>query len=216
MTTKPKQQREPVSLEQRREPIQARAQASRARILAVAGELLEEVGIDDFNTNLLAERAGVLIRTVYRYFPNKFAVIATLGEEMIARWGDWMGPHIAEIAHPDSDLERAFREMLEAWLKMLTEEKGGRAIMQAVGAVPQLRELDNALFTQVVARYQAAISTRFSAPAETSAIASNLIVSAIYGVADCYFRVPSQIRPTMPVEAAKMVAGHLRKVVGDA
>ncbi len=215
MTTTPKKQPPTVSLQQRREPIQARAQASRDRIIEVAAELLEEVGVDDFNTNLLAERAGVLIRTVYRYFPNKFAVIATLGEEMLARWSERLSLDIEKIARPDCDLERAVREMLEGWIIMLTKEKGGLAIMQAVGAVPQLREIDSALFTQLVARYEVAITSRFSVPAHRSAIISNVIVSATYGMADCYFRVPSDVRTSMPSEVARMIAAHLRAEFGE-
>lgn len=210
MTKNGKRQPVAIPLEQRREPIQARAQASVNRILVAAAELLEEVGIDDFNTNLLAQRTGVLIRTVYRYFPNKFSIIATLGEEMFTRWEEWLAPRIEELSRPDRDLAEVLRITLEGWLTLVANETGGRAIMQAVGAVPHLRELDRALFTRVVARYKAAIADRFSASDQQAEIVSNLIVSAIYGVVDCYFRIPVGVRTLMPGEISLMIADHLQ------
>ena len=57
-------------------PTQARSRETFEKILATAVELLDELGWDGFNTNLLAERAGVRVSAVYRYFPNKEAVLA--------------------------------------------------------------------------------------------------------------------------------------------
>jgi hypothetical protein len=54
----------------RARPQQARSQATVERLLQVSAELLEEVGVNGFNTNLLAQRAGVAVRAIYRYFPS--------------------------------------------------------------------------------------------------------------------------------------------------
>ena len=64
-----------TDLAQRLAPRQARSRATIEHVLEVSAELLEEVGLDGFNTNLLAQRAGVGTRAIYRYFPNKFAII---------------------------------------------------------------------------------------------------------------------------------------------
>jgi AcrR family transcriptional regulator len=66
------------SLERRRIPVQRRAQLSVQRILDATGILLEEVGLERLTTELIAERAGVNVATVYKYFPNKHAVLAEL------------------------------------------------------------------------------------------------------------------------------------------
>ena len=52
------------------------------RILSATGGLLDEVGFDGVSTLSIAERAGVNIATVYRYFPNKFAVMRALAERL--------------------------------------------------------------------------------------------------------------------------------------
>ena len=79
-------------------PRQARARETVARILDTAAVLLDEVGVDDFNTNLLAERAGVRVRTVYRYFPNKSAVILALAERVVSEWDAWALDELARFA----------------------------------------------------------------------------------------------------------------------
>lgn len=47
-------------------------------ILEAAAQLLEGVGESGFNTNAVAKRAGVSIGTLYRYFPDKQAIIIAL------------------------------------------------------------------------------------------------------------------------------------------
>ena len=59
-------------------PRQARAKASVEAILEAAAQLLESGGEAGFNTNAVAERAGVSIGTLYRYFPDKRAILAAL------------------------------------------------------------------------------------------------------------------------------------------
>lgn len=62
----------------RRIPIQPRAQATVDVILEAAIQLLESDGEPGFNTNALALRAGISIGTLYRYFPDKRAILLAL------------------------------------------------------------------------------------------------------------------------------------------
>lgn len=197
-------------LQQRRMPVQARAQISRDRILEVASELLDEVGIDDFNTNLLAERAGVRVRTVYRYFPNKFSVIATIGEDMFERWKTWNADFFEEIARPGSDWTKALQAMLDGWIDRLASEKGARALLQALGAIPQLRDLDIAAYASLVQDFEDAIRRRIPDTEQDLSVLSHVITSSVYGLIDCYFRSPDGVRQLMAAELAEMIAGRLR------
>jgi len=43
-------------------------------IVTAAEQVLEEQGLEGFSTNRVAEVAGVSIGSLYRYFPNKFAL----------------------------------------------------------------------------------------------------------------------------------------------
>lgn len=47
-------------------------------ILEAAARILEERGLEGFNTNAVAERAGASIGSLYQYFPNKDALLVAL------------------------------------------------------------------------------------------------------------------------------------------
>ena len=61
---------------QRRKPRQARSRATWEAIVEAAAQILERRGPTAFNTNEVAERAGVSIGTLYQYFEDKHAILA--------------------------------------------------------------------------------------------------------------------------------------------
>ena len=65
-------------LKPRKLPRQARAEHTVAAILEAAALVLEAHGMDGFNTNLVAQRAGVSIGSLYQYFPGKDALVVAL------------------------------------------------------------------------------------------------------------------------------------------
>lgn len=68
----------PPRLIQRKQPRQARSIATVDDILEAAARILEERGLDAYNTNAVAERAGVSVGSLYQYFPSKDALTAAL------------------------------------------------------------------------------------------------------------------------------------------
>ncbi|GGS01540.1 hypothetical protein GCM10010252_45210 [Streptomyces aureoverticillatus] len=58
----------------RRVPVQRRSAERLTRILDACADLLDETGYEDLTTRLVAERAGVPIGSVYRFFGNKRAL----------------------------------------------------------------------------------------------------------------------------------------------
>jgi AcrR family transcriptional regulator len=96
----------------RKTPRQARAQATVAAILEAAAQLIEREGEAGFNTNALAERAGVSIGTLYRYFPDKRAILLALArrekaihDALVAEQAKGGQP---ETLAPDRAMIRAF------------------------------------------------------------------------------------------------------------
>lgn len=59
-------------------PRQGRSRAVVDAILEAAAQLLEQEGEAGFNTNVVAERAGVSIGSLYRYFADKEAILLAL------------------------------------------------------------------------------------------------------------------------------------------
>lgn len=62
----------------RKIPRQSRARDTVDVVLEAAAQLLEASGEAGFNTNAVAERAGVSIGALYRYFPDKQAILRAL------------------------------------------------------------------------------------------------------------------------------------------
>lgn len=69
----------------RRQPRQARSLATCAAIFEAAAQILEREGEARFNTNRIAERAGVSVGTLYQYFGSKQAILAAMAREENAR-----------------------------------------------------------------------------------------------------------------------------------
>jgi AcrR family transcriptional regulator len=65
-------------IKQRKTARQARSEATIAAIVEASAQIIEQKGLDGFNTNAVAERAGVSIGSLYQYFPNKDAIMAAL------------------------------------------------------------------------------------------------------------------------------------------
>jgi len=118
-------------------PVQKRAVETVNHILETAAKLIDQVGIEAFNTNLLAEQAGVRIRTIYRYFPNKLAVLTALLLRLNDEADERLGP-ISDLADP----ERDWRALLDFWIDELMlwtrERPGARLIMSWAYSVPEL------------------------------------------------------------------------------
>lgn len=62
----------------RKIPRQARSRATFDAILDAAARILVSGGLDEFNTNRVAEVAGVSIGTLYQYFPTKQAILTEM------------------------------------------------------------------------------------------------------------------------------------------
>ena len=69
-----------IIIEQRKTPRQRRSEFTREMILEAAARVLSKKSLEGFNTNYVAEVAGVSIGTLYQYFPNKESLIAVLIE----------------------------------------------------------------------------------------------------------------------------------------
>jgi len=168
-------------LELRRRPTQARSAATFDHILDTATVLLEDVGWDGFTTNLLAERGGIGVQTLYRYFPNKLSVVATLAERKIEEWDSWF-ENIVDLLDPEgTDWGRGVLICLDG----LRNQPGGIAIRRAMGASPALRELDREDNVRIAHRFAEAIAAADpSVDPEQAAIALRVTLEAVMAVLD--------------------------------
>ena len=68
----------------RARPVQSRSASTVSLMLDTAAHLLEELGFERLSTNRICAVAGLTPPAIYRYFPNKYAVLKALGERLMA------------------------------------------------------------------------------------------------------------------------------------
>jgi AcrR family transcriptional regulator len=122
-----------VEVLEKNKPVQARAKRTYEAILVAAAQLLIEVGVERISTNLIAERAGIAVPALYRYFPNKYAVLHALGAAMMDRQN--------EVGLVWFKRLETLEELLKLTYKVTSEQLAGLEIIQSLRAVGPLQEL---------------------------------------------------------------------------
>jgi AcrR family transcriptional regulator len=79
-----------ASVRLRTTPQQARSQARIDAALEAAVRLLETEGLDAVTTTRIASEAGMAVGSVYRYFPDRAAILDSLWKRYLAEFGTLM------------------------------------------------------------------------------------------------------------------------------
>ena len=123
----------------RNEPVQARSTARLAQLLDAAAAIIDEIGFERLTTAMVAERAGASIGTVYRYFPDRIALLQALAARNLERV---LGKVVDEVLNERHEtwidaLSAGFAYFVEAF----RSEPGFRSLR--VGDVIDLRPAPN-------------------------------------------------------------------------
>jgi AcrR family transcriptional regulator len=113
-------------------PGRPRDEEVRKRILNSAAQLLEDLCFDDITVDAIAEASGAGKATIYRWWPNKAAVLIEAFRERIAR----------EIPFPDSgDFRQDVRQLLKNFTDIIYRGRRGkvfRAFIAGAQADPEI------------------------------------------------------------------------------
>jgi AcrR family transcriptional regulator len=130
------------TLHNQRKPVQQRSRERREQILQVTATLLERVGFDDLTTTLVAREMGISIGSLYHYFPHKQSILHAMGEHWLQEYSQALRRmQTAELETQDlaQFVSLAVGELLGVYRRQL----GILPLVQAMYAVPELRDLDN-------------------------------------------------------------------------
>ena len=111
-----------------------RDEVARSRILEAALELVEETSFASTTCDAIAERAGASKATIYRWWPNKAAVLIEALREAVAQ----------ELPFPDTgDLREDIRVQLQNFVKLLNGRRGRtfKAFIAASQSDPEVAEV---------------------------------------------------------------------------
>ncbi|CAL9399330.1 MULTISPECIES: TetR/AcrR family transcriptional regulator [Streptomyces] len=100
----------------RRAPVQRRSAERLTRILDACADLLDEVGYDALSTRAVAERAGVPIGSVYRFFGNKRQMADALAQRNLERYSERVTERLREAG--DGGWREAMDAVLDEYLEM--------------------------------------------------------------------------------------------------
>ncbi|MEV0688550.1 helix-turn-helix domain-containing protein, partial [Nocardia sp. NPDC050378] len=114
----------PKSPAARHRPQQERAQETHERLLQAAATLFGRHGIAQVPIRKIASQAGVSVGTLYRYFPDRQAIVAELNERLLADIEHSFADHAFTIKIPHgmsaeyaatlvSDILAVFADILE-------------------------------------------------------------------------------------------------------
>ncbi len=143
----------------RRAPSQHRSRDTVDAICAAATAILVEEGITAFTTNAVARRAGVSITSLYAFFPNKWSIVHELSERFERLRGDYIDEVFAQLATAD-DWRALIGELWRRLAELRVSVPGGVALRQALGATPELVEIDREQSRRAAAAFADAILAR--------------------------------------------------------
>lgn len=104
-----------AKLTPRRRPKQGRSRHTVEVILIAAKDVLLRAGVQGFNTNAVAQRAGVSVGSLYQFFPGKEAILATLVRDMRR---DMLSDLVAAYeASTTEDLDSGIGALIDASLR---------------------------------------------------------------------------------------------------
>lgn len=115
----------PIS--QRKQPRQARSNASVAVILEAAAQVLAKEGAQRFTTARVAEKAGVSVGSLYQYFPNKAAILFRLQHDEWRSTTRLLADILEDVAQPPMQRLRA---VVHAFVASECEEAAMRVALK--------------------------------------------------------------------------------------
>ncbi|WP_044312803.1 TetR/AcrR family transcriptional regulator [Pseudomonas syringae] len=205
------------SVERKKLPAQQRATETYERILVATANTLCEVGIERLSTNLVCERAGLTPPALYRYFPNKYALLTVLGERLLEKQNEridhWITPEL--IAGTPQALEQALAELILDTYRVTDATLGGMWTLKALRAVPALEHVRLDSHRRVSQAQAAIIGSAFpDADPERIAMVARVAVEMIHATIELLFDEPLEPAKTCAMVAA-MIVSHLDRLAPE-
>lgn len=206
------------SLVAKKQPAQQRATETYERILEVTAQTLADVGIERLSTNLVCERAGLTPPALYRYFPNKYALLSELGQRLMQAQNERVDRlmTLEVFAEGIEGLERAMEGLILDTYEATVQTVGGVWIMRALRAVPALQQVRLASHAAVTKEQTELLAQAFPDvnPAELQMV-SRIVVELVYATVELLFDEALDVKAVARTVAG-MIASHLTRIRPDA
>lgn len=210
--------RQPVELLEKNKPQQQRAKRTYEAILAAAAELLVEVGVERISTNLVAERAGITVPALYRYFPNKYAVLNALGAVLMdkqnAVFQQWFDKYL-DADNPQLLLNNIY-EVLKQTYEVTRRQVGGLEVVQALRAVAPLQDVRLASHRLVADQFAKIVASLLSRPEDDPVrTQARLSIDTGYAIVEMALEDQSLSTETLLREGSRMIQLYWQDILNS-
>lgn len=195
-------------------PAQHRATETYEQILSVTAQLLGDVGVERLSTNLVCARAGLTPPALYRYFPNKYALLSELGRRLMERQNQLIPKWITlqAMSGTREDLQRALAGLVLDTYRVTKATEGGVWVLRALRAVPALQQVRLDSHAQVTKGQVRFLSEAFpDADPRQLRLVSRIVVDLIYATVELLFDTRLSARAVADTVAA-MIASHIEQL----
>lgn len=201
----PKDPRTPASL--RRVPVQERSAERLTRILDACAAVLDETGYEGLTTRAVAQRAGVPIGSVYRFFGNKRALADALAHRNLDAYAERVAARVTGVERGDwrGAVDAAFDE----YLAMMRTVPGFGLVDFGIPSAPDAMPDAN---SQVAERVAALLAGHLDRPLDAGLRRTMLVgVEAVDAVLQLAFRADPAGDPALVDEARILLHAYFAR-----
>ena len=201
-----------VTTKMKLQPSQARSVETIELIVNTTGRLLEEIGFERLSTNLVCQHASLTPPALYRYFPNKYALLRELGDRLmrlqddaVLAWVDAGGLNATSVEDAiakNFDIQSRVNEITRAF-------PGNIQIMRALRAIPLLKEVRIVSRDMVSDRLADAMAPLYpSLSLETLRLAARMTTEMGYAATEMVLEEPDRDADQITWEVSRMVVQY--------
>ena len=154
------------------------------------------------------------VRTVYRYFPNKLAILHELARRLAEAWDTWFDD--AALVDPRTSLREVWSRYVADFVSGVASFPGGLGIRAALHSLPELREIEVEDTRRLASRLSRALCTR-SATLEPrrARLASAMLLETAIPILDAAFTGPRHRRKPLLDELVDMQVAYLERLLEE-
>jgi AcrR family transcriptional regulator len=205
-TSPPAPQDTPAESRSPRAPQQERGQRRVEQILDAAESVFVEHGVEGATMQMIADRAGASVGSLYHFFPNKDAIVEALGiryTTAIRETNERAMP--LEMAH--LPVEELFDRILRAQVEFIERTPAFDAVHTAV--YRNCLAVYGALNEALVGHVGQFLAVRYPRMPEPERMAAAMVsVVTVHAVVDLASRLPAPFRERAIREAHTMLVAH--------
>ena len=192
----------------RRPPSQGRGLLTFERVLSTASDLLVTVGAEGLTTNLIASESGVNISSIYKYFPNKHAILVALFERYNRQRFE-AARALAETIGASSDWEHVLDKTIDKILLTRRAAPGNVALRRAMRSSPELAEIDQQANSFVANWFAEQVRQLTGLPERRAQVVARMAIEAETALMDWWESPDVDYAPMVAREIKAMLRAYI-------